>query len=157
MEKELEELKKSIFEELGIQEEFYKKYNNLLNGRSSFVRKYSRLNALVDIVNTVKEEKNIDKLKKMLSELQELKRENKLEDIKNIDLEEELRNEYCQEYNVTSTKYSELSDEELVNIEGIEAFQYKGKKVIVLNGAPFRFVGRTVVRKYVWRKSLYNT
>ena len=148
MENELEELKKSILEELGIQEKIYEKCYNLLNGRSSFARKHSRLNTLVDIVNTVKEEKSIDKLKKMLSELQELKKENKLEDINNIDLEKELRNEYCQEYNVTSTKYSELSDEELANIDGIEVFQYKGKKVIVLNGAPFRFVGRTVVRKY---------
>ncbi len=147
MDKEVENLRKLIFKELGIQEDLYKKYD-LLNARSNFVKKYSKLNTLVDIVNTVGEEKNIDNLKKMLSELQELNKEKKLEDIKNVDLEKELRNEYCQEYNATSTKYAELSDDELADIDGIEFFQYKNKRVIVLNGAPFRFIGRTVERKY---------
>lgn len=136
-----DKIKKLIFAELGINEDID---TTLLNTRSHLIKKYSKLNNLIDIVNTIKEEKNIKKLEQILSELQTLNKENKLDKIRDIDLKEELKEEYAKEYNLTSTRYGKLSDEELTRIEGIESFEYDGKKFIILNGAPFRFLGRTI-------------
>ena len=135
------ELKNLIFKELGISEHIN---IDLLNGRTPFIRKYSRLNTIVDIINTIHEENNIENLKKMLEEISTLNKDNRLEAIKSIDLQKEIKEEYCTEYNCTATKYSNLTDKELANIDGIELFDYKDKKFIVLNGAPFRFLGRSI-------------
>lgn len=137
-----EEIRKLILNKLGI---FEKINTDLLNGRTSFIKKYSRLNRLVDIINTIYEETDIQKLKQMLDELDKLNKVHKLDDIRNLDIEKEITEEYVQEYNVTVTRYGKLSIEQLSKIDGIEKFEYKGKKFIVLNGVPFRFLGRTIM------------
>lgn len=116
----------------------------LLNGRSGLVKKNSRLNGLINIINTIYETEDIDKLTHILEEIGDLEKEGKLDEIRGIDIEEEVRQEYTDEYNYTSTRYDKLSDEELSKIDGIECFYHNGNRVIVLNGAPFRFLGRAI-------------
>ncbi len=136
----MEELRKAILAELKIT----KFDEKLLNGRTPFMKKYSRLNNLVDFLNLVYEIQDESKLQDILSELQKLNEEHQLDEIKDIDLEKELKDEYTLEYNATATKYGNLSDEELENIEGIETSYQYGKRFILLNGAPFRFTGRSI-------------
>lgn len=136
------ETREKIFEELGC-----KIPNNysLVNGRSQFLKEHSKYNSLISIINEVAETTtSMNKLNKMLEDLKNLNSEHKLDFLKGFDLEEALKEERLQEYNMTATRYGDLSNEEISQIDGIEAFEYDNKRFIVLNGAPFRFVGRSL-------------
>lgn len=137
------EIREAIFKELGVDKKSITRLP-LFNSRTSFIKKYSHLNKLIDIVNVVCEEKDDQKLNQMLLDLKKLDKEHKLDDIRNIDLYKEVKEEYLTEYNVTTTQYGKLIDDNLSKLEGIEFFNYKGKKFVVLNGVPFRFLGRTI-------------
>ena len=115
-----------------------------LNGRSEIIRKNSRLNELINIINTIYEKDSEIELYHILAKLTDLEKEGKLDEIRQIDLIKEVKQEYVDEYNDAATRYDKLSDEELDNIDGLEYFYHNGQRIIVLNGAPFRFLGRTI-------------
>ncbi len=140
----MEETKKKIFEMLGITSVDIK----LINSRTPFMKKYSKLNNLIEMINIIHEETDKDKLNEMLKEFQELDKEHKLDDIRNIDIKAAVNDEIAQEYNMTATKYANLSDDELSKIEGVETFNHEGKRFIALNGAPFRFLGRSIYHNH---------
>ena len=85
----------------------------LLNGRSEQVKKYSKFNELVNIINSIYEIEDENELKNILKDITELEKDGKLYEIRQIDIESEIREEYASEYNDTATRYDKLSDEEL--------------------------------------------
>lgn len=117
----------------------------LLNGRSEQVKKYSKFNELVNIINSIYEIEDENELKNILKDITELEKDGKLYEIRQIDIESEIREEYASEYNDTATRYDKLSDEELAKIDGVAVFYNNEKRIIVLNGAPFRFLGRAIM------------
>lgn len=137
------ELKVAIFEIL-VRDCNINKIVKLGNG-TEYSMENKALEDVVDLLSTIDEITDQEALRNILIDCVEMIGSKELKNIRTIgrNIEEKIAHEYRKGYTNSFTRYEEMTDEELAQIEGLSVQRIKGVRIIELKGAPFAFLSHT--------------
>lgn len=141
---DIDKIKASIYELLTPNSDI-KKLLNLKESKEIIDdedKKKNSVHEILDIVSVINEINSIEDLKNILSDFIELIGTKQLSDFRELsqNMEEQLVNEYRNEYVESLSHYEQLTNEEIAQMEGISLQMIDGVKVIELNGIPFNAI-----------------
>ena len=136
---------KELISEILVENRKIEEIVQLGNARDNKMKNKSTTNDIIELLSTINEIDDEEKLMSILKETVDLIGTQPLKDIRNNsqNIQEKLINEYRNEYASELTRYEKMSDDEIEKMEGISAKTIDGVRVIELKGIPFKHLIHT--------------